>query len=345
MHERNYFISDNASGVHPDVIGALSQANRGPATAYGNDSYTQRAIELFRKHFGSQVEVLLSLTGTGANVIGLQSVLRSHEAVICADCAHMHRDECGAPEKFTGAKLLPAPTTGGKLSPHTIRPLLTDMNRVHRVQPRVVSVSQCTEWGTVYSVAELRALAAFCRENGLLLHMDGARLCNAAAALGASLLESSGDCGVDILSFGGTKNGLMAAEAVIFFDAKLAQAAAFSRKQAMQLCSKMRFVAVQFEALLAADLWHRNASHANQMAARLAAAVGNVDGVEVVMPVETNAVFAKMQPALVTELQACAVFAVWDSAQSIVRWMTSFETTADEVDRFAGRIRDVCCNA
>jgi len=345
VDERNYFISDNASGVHPEVFAALSKANRGHAQAYGHDACTERATAILRKQFGGRVEVLLALTGTGANVIALHSVLRSHEAVICADCAHMHRDECGAPEKFIGAKLLPARTAEGKLSPDTIRPLLRDTNKVHRVQPRIVSVSQCTEWGTVYTVAELRALAAFCHGNGLLLHMDGARLSNAAVSLGVSLKEASGDCGVDILSFGGTKNGLMGAEAVVFFGPQLADAAAFARKQAMQLCSKMRFIAVQFEALLDGGLWQRNASHANAMAARLAAAVEGIEAVHLVMPVETNAVFARMAPALVTELQSSVVFAVWDSVQSIVRWMTSFDTTADEVDYFAERIRDVCRNA
>jgi threonine aldolase len=345
VDERKYFISDNASGVHPEVFAALSKANLGHAAAYGHDAWTERATALLRKQFGGRVEVLLTLTGTGANVIALHSVLRSHEAVICADCAHMHRDECGAPEKFTGAKLLPAPATVGKLWPDAIRPLLRDTSSVHRVQPRIVSVSQCTEWGTVYTVAELRALADFCHENGLLLHMDGARLSNAAVALGVSLKEASADCGVDILSFGGTKNGLLGAEAVVFFEPRLAGAAAFARKQAMQLCSKMRFVAVQFEALLDGGLWQRNASHANAMAARLAAAVEGLEAVQLVMPVETNAVFARMAPALVTELQSSVVFAVWDSAQSIVRWMTSFDTTANEVDYFAERIRDVCRNA
>lgn len=344
MDERPHFISDNASGIHPEVLAALSNANRGHARAYGHDAYTVRVTALFRRHFGDHVQVLLALTGTGANVIALQSVLRSHEAVICADCAHLHRDECGAPEKFTGAKLLPAPTTRGKLSPETVRPLLPDTSMVHRVQPRLVSVSQCTEWGTVYSIAELRALADFCHERGLLLHMDGARLSNAAAALGVSLKEASADGGVDILSFGGTKNGLMGAEAVVFFEPRLAETAAFARKQAMQLCSKMRFVAAQFEALLDGDLWQRNASHANAMAGRLAAALQDVDGVELVLPVETNAVFARMAPTAVSKLQAAVVFAVWDSAQSIVRWMTSFDTTENEVQGFARRIGDVCRN-
>ena len=345
MDKRIYFISDNASGVHPEIFAALSKANRGHAAAYGHDAFTERATAVLRKQLGSQVEVLLALTGTGANVIALQSVLQSHEAVICADCAHMNGDECGAPEKFTGAKLLPAPTRVGKLSTDAIRPLLRDTGKVHRVQPRIVSVSQCTEWGTVYTVVELRALADFCHDNGLLLHMDGARLSNAAVSLGISLKEASADCGVDILSFGGTKNGLMGAEAVVFFEPNLAGTAAFARKQAMQLCSKMRFVAVQFEALLDGDLWRRNASHANAMAARLAAAVEDIEAVQLVMPVETNAVFARMEPALVTEVQSSVVFAVWDSAQSIVRWMTSFDTTADEVDDFAERIRHVCRNA
>jgi threonine aldolase len=343
VEQRNYFLSDNASGVHPEVLAALAEANRGHAAAYGHDAYTERASSILRKHFGNRAEVLLALTGTGANVIALQSVLRSHDAVVCADCAHMHRDECGAPEKFTGSKLIPAPTAHGKLSPDSIRPLLEDTNMVHRVRPKLVSISQCTELGTVYTVAELRTLSDFCHANGLLLHMDGARLSNAAVALGVSLAATSADCGVDILSFGGTKNGLMAAEAILFFDPRLAETAAFARKQAMQLCSKMRFVAVQFQTLLDGDLWRRSAAHANAMAARLAAAIDGA--VEVVMPVETNAVFARMPPAAIAELQSSFVFGVWDSAQSIVRWMTSFDTGADEVDQFAARIRHVSRHA
>ncbi|HUF22460.1 MAG TPA: aminotransferase class V-fold PLP-dependent enzyme, partial [Burkholderiales bacterium] len=208
MGERKYLISDNASGMHPEVLAQLAEANRGHAVAYGHDEYTERATAMLRKIFGSTTEVLFTLTGTGANVIALQSVLRSFEAIICADCAHLNRDECGAPEKFTGSKLLAAPAPQGKLSPAAIERLLRDTGMVHRAQPRVVSISQCTEWGTVYGIDELRALAAFCHDRGLLLHMDGARLCNAAVALGVSLREASADCGVDILSFGGTKNGL-----------------------------------------------------------------------------------------------------------------------------------------
>ena len=343
--EKPHFISDNACGVHPEVFEAMAEANRGHAVAYGYDAYTERAVALLREQFGGSIEVLLALTGTGANVLALQSVLRSYEAVICADCSHLYRDECGAPEKFIGAKLLPAPTTQGKLTPDAMEALLSDTNKVHRVQPRVVTISQCTEWGTVYTPAELKVMADFCHDNDLLLHVDGARLCNAAVALGSSLRAVTADCGVDVLSFGGTKNGLMGAEAVVFFNPQLAQGAAFYRKQAMQLCSKMRFVAAQFVALLSRDLWQRNATHANAMAARLAAAVGDIDSVRIVMPVESNAVFAQLPPDRVARLQATTVFAVWDSRQSIVRWMTSFDTTEEDVDRFAENIREAVGDA
>lgn len=340
-----YFISDNASGVHPEVLAAIASANDGHAVAYGHDEYTERAIQALREHFGVQVEILFALTGTGANVIALQSVLHSYEAIICADCSHLHRDECGAPEKFIGSKLLPAPTRDGKLTPELIAPLLADTSMVHRAQPRVVTVSQCTEWGTVYTPDELSALSSFCRANNLLLHVDGARLCNAAVALEMPLKAITADCGVDILSFGGTKNGLMGAEAIVFFEPALARTAAFFRKQAMQLSSKMRYIAVQFEALFVADLWQRNASHANAMATRLAAAIDGIDSLHIVMPVESNAVFAQLPPDCITKLQALAKFAVWNTPQSIVRWMTSFDTTENEVDQFAEQIRRVVHDA
>jgi threonine aldolase len=335
-----YFLSDNAAGVHPEVMAALAAANQGHAAAYGNDPYTERATALLRECFGGNPGVLFVLTGTGANVLALQSMLRSYEAVICADCSHLNRDECGAPEKFIGAKLLPAPTRQGKLYPDLVEPLLADTDMVHRAQPRAVTVSQCTEWGTVYTVEELKDLARFCHEHDLRLHVDGARLSNAAVALGVDLAAMSSEAGVDVLSFGGTKNGLMGAEAVLFFDRSLMASAAFYRKQAMQLCSKLRFIAVQFEALLAGDLWRRSALHANAMAARLAAAVQEIDDVQIVMPVETNAVFARLAPARVAELQETEVFGMWDSRESIVRWMTAFDTTEAEVDRFAESIRN-----
>ena len=340
-----YFVSDNASGVHPEVLAAIASANDGHAVAYGHDEYTERARQVLREHFGTQVEILFALTGTGANVLALQSVLHSYQAIICADCSHLHRDECGAPEKFIGSKLLPAPTREGKLTPELIAPSLADTSMVHRAQPRVVTVSQCTEWGTIYTPAELTALSKFCRDNNLLLHVDGARLCNAAVALDLPLKAITADCGVDILSFGGTKNGLMGAEAVVYFEPKLAQNAAFFRKQAMQLPSKMRYIAVQFEALLGGELWQRNAAHANAMAARLAAAIDDIDSLNIVMPVESNAVFVQLPPACIAKLQAVFVFAVWNTPQSIVRWMTSFDTTENEVDQFAEQIRRVVHDA
>ncbi len=340
-----HFISDNASGVHPEVLAAIAAANEGHAVAYGHDGHTERAQSVFRRHFGEQVEILFALTGTGANVLALQSVLHSYQAIICADCSHLHRDECGAPEKFIGSKLLVAPTHKGKLTPEFIAPLLADTRTVHRAQPRVVTLSQCTEWGTVYNVAELTALAEFCHANNLLLHVDGARLCNAAVALDLPLKALTGDCGVDLLSFGGTKNGLIGAEAVVFFDPALAQFAAFYRKQAMQLASKMRFIAVQLETLLSEDLWHRNARHANAMSARLAKAIADIDDVNVVMPVETNVVFPQLPPDRIAKLQSVATFAVWNTPQSIVRWMTSFDTTEEDVDRFADHIRKVMSDA
>ena len=341
MAAKKHFISDNASGVHPEVLEAIARANEGHAIAYGNDDWTERAKEVLRGHFGSRCEILFALTGTGANVLALQSMLQSWQAIVCADSSHLHRDECGAAEKFIGCKVLTAHSRDGKLTPESIEPLLEDSGMVHRAQPRVVTVSQCTEWGTIYKPSELDALAGFCRERNLLLHVDGARLSNAAAALDTSLAALTADCGVDALSVGGTKNGLIGAEAVVFFDRALAQTAGFYRKQAMQLASKMRFVAVQFEALLGGDLWRRNALHANAMSARLAAAIDDVDDLQIVMPVESNAVFARIPQAAVAPLQDYAAFVVWRSKQSVVRWMTSFDTTEDEVDAFARKIRHV----
>lgn len=333
-----HFISDNASGVHPQVMKAMAEANQGHQVAYGHDDYTAQAQTHFRRHFGDQVELLFTLTGTAANVLALQSVLRSFEAVICADSAHLQVDECGAPEKFLGCKLLTAASQTGKITPASIQPLLRDIHLIHRVQPKVVSVAQCTEWGTVYTPAELKTLSAFCHDHGLLLHLDGARLCNAAAALGLSLKEVSADCGVDLLSFGGTKNGLMGAEAVLFFEPELAKHAGFYRKQAMQLASKMRFIAAQFCALLEGDLWRENAAHSNRMARLLAEQVG--DCVEIVMPVETNVVFARLPRNCIEPLQKHYRFAVWNSDEAIVRWMTSYDTGAEDVRKFAAIIRD-----
>lgn len=339
MSER-HFLSDNASGIHATVLEALCAANTGHAPAYGQDNWTVALEPVMHRHFGEQAQVLPVLTGTAANIIALASVLRPHEAVICADSSHLHRDECGAPERFLGCKLLTARSSEGKLTTDAIAPLLRDTDMVHRVAPRVVSVAQCTEWGTVYTPGELRSLADFCHDHGLLLHVDGARVCNAAAALNCSLHEITTACGVDLLSFGGSKNGLLAAEAVVALRPGLTDAAAYHQKQAMQLASKMRFVAAQLIALLEGDLWHDNAIHANRMAALLEAQVR--DAVRIVMPVQSNAVFAQLNPAAIASLQQSHRFGLWDSGAGIVRWMTTFDTTEDDVRAFAADIVSIC---
>lgn len=336
-----HFISDNAAGIHPEVMAMLERANHGHAVAYGHDPFTKQALQLFKQHFGAQSEAFFVLTGTAANIIALQSVMSSFEAVICADCAHLHRDECGAPEKFLGSKVLAAKTHHGKLSVETVAPLLRGTDIVHRVQPKVLSITQCTEWGTLYTPEEIKTLADFCREHGLLLHMDGARLGNAAARLNLSLKEITGDVGIDLLSFGGTKNGLLAAEAIVFFNAKLARNAGFYRKQGMHLASKMRFIAAQFLALLSNELWKKNARHANSMAALLEKQLRNIPQVEIAVPVETNGVFARIPPAWVSPLQQHYAFAIWDPPSTVVRWMTSFATTAEDVRNFEQKIREL----
>jgi len=339
MAVQRFFLSDNASGIHPRVLEAIAHANRGHAPAYGLDPLTRQAQALCSRQFGEGSRTLFVQTGTAANVLALQSVLNSYESVICARTSHLHLDECGAPEKFTGSKLLIAEPEHGKLIPDAIAPLLVDTDMVHRTQPRVVSVAQCTEWGTVYRPEELQALADFCHGHNMLLHLDGARLCYAAAALGVSLGEASTACGVDLLSFGGTKVGAMNAEAVVFADRALVERAGFYRKQAMQLTSKMRFIAAQFTGLLEGELWRELADHANRMAAALADAVASIQQVEVVAPVETNVVFARIPKAWLKPLQAEFPFALWDSRRSIVRWMTSFDTCLEDVEAFTRALR------
>ncbi|KTD61775.1 threonine aldolase family protein [Legionella spiritensis] len=334
-----HFISDNASPAHPEVIAAIVEANKNHEAAYGHDRVTAKAMDDLKKHFGEDCQVFFVSTGTAANLIALKSVLESHQAVICADSAHLYKDECGAPEAILGAKLLPVTTEQGKISPQAIAPLLLDTNMVHRIQPKVVSISQCTEWGTVYTLDELKALSRFCREHRLLLHVDGARLANAACRLQTSLKEICLNGDVDLLSFGGTKNGLMGAEAVIIFNPKLAARTPFIQKQFMQLSSKMRYLSAQFSALFHDNLWQRNASHANQMSTLLAELVQ--DDVDIVMPVETNVVFARLPFAAIVPLQQSFPFAVWQSRHHIVRWMTSYDTREETVHAFAKKIKEV----
>ncbi len=335
------FTSDNAAGIHPDVLAAIVRANEGRAVAYGNDEYTARALACLRAQFGEHADALLVWGGTAANVIGLRCVTESYEAVLCAESAHLAVDECAAPERFLGGKLITIPTVGGKVTVDAVRAAIRGVGVVHSAQPRVLSIAQPTEVGTVYTHAELGALAELCRDRGLLLHVDGARLPNAAAHLGVSLRALTTDVGVDVLSLGGTKSGLMGAEAVVLLRPDQARGARFHRKQGMQLASKMRFLAAQIEALFGDELWLRIARHANLAARRLADGVRAVPDVEIAYPVETNAVFARLPTPAIDALQAAGFqFHVWeaDPARPLVRWMTAFDTTDADVDRFVAAI-------
>src|SRR5215208_8225127 len=329
------FASDNNAGVHPRVMDAVRSANQGHAVAYGDDVYTETAVRLFRERFGDAAEVFFVFGGTGANVSALAAVTRPHQAVVCAETAHVNVDECGAPERFTGCKLVALPTPDGKLRPEQVEPLLARLGDQHHVQPRVVSVSQPTELGTVYTVEELTRLAEFAHERGLLLHVDGARLANAAAHLDVSLHELTAGAGVDVLSFGGTKNGMMYGEAVVFFDPALAEGFRFVRKQCAQLPSKMRFVAAQFTALLGEDLWRRTAAHANRMAQTLASELRAIPRVRLTQPVESNAVFD-----VLPREQERFFFYVWNEQTSEVRLMCSFDTTDEDVSELAAAVRE-----
>lgn len=340
LSEPLFFASDNGSGIHPDILAAITEANHGNTTAYGDDRYSEQAITALREAFGEAVEVYFTFGGTGANVLGIASVARSFHAVYCADCAHIWADECSAPEKFFGGKLVPIAADNGKITPAAVAAAIGDSRGVHHAVPRVVSITQATERGTLYTAAEIAALAEFAHEAGMLLHVDGARFANAAAALDVSLAALSTDAGVDILSFGGTKNGLMLGEAVIFFDPALAADAGFLRKQTTQLASKMRFIAAQFTALMTDNLWRRNAAHANAMAARLAAALAGIPGVELESPVQINALFVRLDPRYVDPLLEHSRFYLWDERRAVARWMTSFNTTPAEVDAFAALVRD-----
>jgi threonine aldolase len=336
MTERKSFGSDNHAGVHPAILQAIMDANPGSAVAYGDDRWTERATAGLREIFGAD-EAFLVMNGSGANVLGLSLLLRRHEGVICAESAHIYTDECGAPERLLGTKLLAVPSPDGKITPELIAEELSGRGDDHRSQPGAVAVTQSTELGTCYSLAELRKIADFCRASNLRVFLDGARLANAAASLDCSLAELA-EC-ADVLSFGATKNGAMGAEALIVMRSGLAEDVPYLRKQQTQLASKMRFVAAQFEALLRDDLWRANAAHANAMARRLAAGVADLDGVDVVYPVQANAVFARLASRHITDLQREWFFHMWDEQQSVVRWMAAFDTSEADVDAFISAIR------
>lgn len=342
---RRGFASDNGAGALPAVMAALAEANRGHALAYGADPWSERATALLRRELGEGAEVFFVYGGTGANVVALAGVLLPHEAVICAESAHLALDECGAPERIVGCKLIGVPSADGKLTVEQVAARLGGAGDVHHAQPRLVSISQSTELGTVYRPQEISALAACAHAHGLLLHVDGARLFNAAAALGVPLAALAGGAGVDLLSFGGTKAGMLYGEAVVVLDPALAGRMAFARKQAGQLPSKMRFVAAQFEALLEGGRALAAAAHANRMARRLAERAAAVPGVTLERPPAANALFATLPRAAIAPLAARFPFYVWDEARALVRWMTAFDTTEEDVDEFVAALAGAVAGA
>ncbi|MDR6559016.1 threonine aldolase [Arthrobacter pascens] len=334
------FASDNYSGVHPEVLAALAAANEGHQVSYGEDDYTARLQELMEQHFGEGIECFPVFNGTGANVLSLQSLLPRWGAVVCASTAHINMDENGAPERIGGIKLLQVPTPDGKLTPELIDREAWGWGDEHRAQPLAVSITQTTELGTCYTPEEVRAIATHVHAKGMKLHMDGARLANAAAHLGVPLRAFTRIAGVDILSFGGTKNGLLFGELVVALNPEAAHGLLFLRKMNMQLASKMRFMSAQFIALLEGDLWLRSASHANAMAARLRAGVESVPGVELSQKTESNGVFAILPEGVADKLRKSFRFYDWNEAAREVRWMCSFDTTEEDVDAFVEAIRN-----
>lgn len=334
------FASDNYSGIHPEVFEAIQLANSHHQISYGDDMFTAEAVLLFEKEFGN-VSVLFSFNGTGANVICLKCCTLPFQAVICSDLAHIHVDECGAPTQSIGCSLLPIPTTDGKLTPELIQPLLSRLGNVHHTQPKVISISQSTEVGTIYSIDELKTLCRFAHDNDMYVHLDGARISNAVAALGVTLKEATVDCGIDIMSFGGTKNGLMMGEAVLVFNDELKANAPYFQKQSAQLFSKNRFIAAQFKALLSNDLWLRMATHANKMAQLLSAEIQQLPGVKITRKVQANAVFAIIPQKAIEPLQAKYPFYIWDEETLELRWMCSFDTTEEDIENFVCTLRDL----
>lgn len=336
---RRSFLSDNNAGVAPEILEAIAGANDGDAPGYGDDDWTQRAVARFRDHFGARTEVLFAFNGTGANVVALASLLRPWEAVLCPASAHLQTDECGAFERFTGSKVIPIATQSGKLRPEDLEPYVQGAGVVHFAQPRAISISQATEYGGTYEPAEVRALCDFAHARGLFVHVDGARIANAAVALGTTPRALTADLGVDVLTFGGTKNGLMLGEAICFFDPALhAGAAEYVRKQAMQLASKMRYVAAQFERLLTGDLWRSYAAHANAMTALLLERIRTMPGIRVTREARCNAIFATMNRAAVERVRAEFPFLVWDERLPEVRWMTHWATQPADVEAFAAAL-------
>ncbi len=335
------FASDNNSGISPEVIKMLEKVNYGHCTGYGDDIYTQQAVQLIKDNFGNKAIPYFTFTGTASNVLGIGAGIQSFQSVICPSTAHIYIDECGAPEKFNSCKLIPVTTPDGKLCPELVTGHLTGFGFEHHSQPGIISISQSTEMGTVYTIEEIKALSELAHKYKMLLHMDGARLANAAVSLNKSFKEITYETGVDILSFGGTKNGLMAAESIIFFDEKIAKNFKYIRKQGMQLASKMRFIAAQFIAYLSDDLWKKNALHANKMAEMLHHRIKKLNNIKVTQKVQANGVFAIIPQKAIVPLREIYFYYTWDEETNEVRWMTSFDTTEGDIENFVGALEQL----
>lgn len=333
------FASDNNAPVHPIVMEAILKANQEDFVSYGDDPYTTEAVNLFRKLLGADVQVFMVCTGTGANVAAISHLLRPWQGVLCAQTAHINHDECGAPENYSGSKLLTIPSKDGKISPEVLHPYFHSVGFEHHTQPGMISITQATELGMVYTPDEIERLARFAQQNDLFLHVDGARLANAAAYLNISLQELITFTGVDVLSFGGTKNGLLMGEAVVFLNPELARGFKYVRKQSMQLMSKMRYASAQFVAHLTDDLWLETARHANKMALLLEEKIRHIPEINITQPVQTNAVFATVPPQIIKPLQDKYFFYVWNAATNEVRWMTHFQTSEQDIDNFIGTLK------
>lgn len=335
------FASDNYAGVHPEIMNALMAANNDHAASYGADEYTASAVNKFKDLFGNDIEVFFVYNGTGANVLSLSAITQSFHSIICSDLAHINVDESTAPEKFLGCKLLTIPTRNGKIYADEISDRIQRVHDQHHPQARAVSISQTTEYGTVYLTEELRSIREVATRHNLLFHMDGSRIANAAVALNKPMAAFTRDCGVDVLSFGGTKNGMMFGEAVIFFNTRLADSFKYLRKQGMQLHSKMRFIGAQFDALLSNDLWQKNASHANEMASYFSKELQKIPGVSLTQASDANAIFAQLPSAAVPALQQEYYFYVWNEKTNEVRIMCAFDTRKEDIDRFLSILRRI----
>lgn len=335
------FASDNNSGVHPSVIEALHHANRDHAFGYGDDPWTEEAVRKIKETFTADCEPLFVFNGTGSNVVALQLMTRPYHSILCAETAHIYVDEGGSPVKMTGCQIRPVMTADGKLTPELIRPYLHGFGDQHHSQPGAIYLSQCTELGTVYTPGELKAITALAHQYGMRVHMDGARIANACAALNLSLKELTVDCGVDILSFGGTKNGLMMGECVVVFDKTLQAEARFVRKQSAQLASKMRYLSCQFTAYLTDNLWLKNAMHANEMARRLYEALTQFPDVRFTQKVESNQLFLTLPRVVIDRLLESYFFYFWNEEADEIRLVTSFDMTEQDIQAFVDTLKQI----